>query len=134
MHVLGPDGRLHLRSRQAAPLAGQQRHRRARMEGNTAYFPQINMRSLLADYLTHGHGMGLDGNLVGHGAGGAEQAGFEAEAGSRFGLQGPHSGVFLVHVVADSGVEHGFQHGGSGARNGIGAQVDGGRIHGCKKR
>ncbi|GAC1592690.1 MAG: hypothetical protein NVS3B25_13550 [Hymenobacter sp.] len=127
VHVLGPNGGFDLCGREAAPVAGQQRHRGARVEGNAAHFPQVHVGRLLADNLAQRLGVGLDGNLVGHGARGAKQAGFEAEAGGGHFLEAAHGGVFFVHVVADGGREHGRQHRRRRARYGIGAQVDEGQ-------
>ena len=59
---------------------GCQRHRRTGVKGNAAHFPQVHVGRLLANHFAQRLGVGLDGNLVGHGAGGAEQASLHPEA------------------------------------------------------
>jgi hypothetical protein len=68
--------------------------------------------------------MGFDGDLVGHGAGGAEQARFQTEQGGGFLFQGQHAGVFGENIVANGGLHHGLQHGRSGPGKRIAAQIN----------
>ena len=68
--------------------------------------------------------MQVDGDLIAHRAGGDEERGLEAEAGSGFFLECPHCRVFAIDVVTHLCRRHRLAHRRIGPGHRIGTQIN----------
>lgn len=125
VRVVGLDRRLDGGQRQGAVGGLRQRLRldRAEHRGATALVA-IGVGVHADDVFVAARAVAQQGDQVGLGAAGQEQARLETEVGGQAAFQGDDGGVLAVDVVADLGVGHGGPHGRGRAGDGVAAQVD----------
>ena len=68
--------------------------------------------------------MGEQGNQVGLGSAGHEQAAGETQIGGEAILQGAHAGILAIDIITDWRRCHGRAHGRAGLGDSVAAQVD----------
>jgi hypothetical protein len=71
-----------------------------------------------------GFGVGADGNLIRHGAGGDVDGILDSQEQGYFGFQFFHGGVVTIDVIAYGGAGHGFAHSFCGLAAGVAAEID----------
>jgi len=92
--------------------------------GDSAGFIYINVGGLIEQDGIAGFGVGADGDLIRHGAGGDVDGVFYTEERGYFGFQFFHCGVVTIDIIADGGAGHGFAHGFGGLAASVAAEID----------
>jgi hypothetical protein len=124
MHVINPDGRLHLRRIENSSISGDAEELNAGEHGPCTPLEVHGVGTRLDNHLIPGLSLRLDGQLIGHGPGGHEESGLFAEHLGSFFLEGIDRWVFSEDIVSHNGGKHGSTHFGGRLSYRITAQVD----------
>lgn len=123
---VGADGKVDVVGVEEPVLAGEGADHDAREGGGAAGLVMDDVAVGVGDDFVARLGLGADGGLVGHGAGGDEAGGFFAEESGKLFLESQDGGIIAEDIVADVGVGHDLAHGCGGAGDGVAAKVDDG--------
>ncbi len=124
VHVhLGLDQAVHVVGAEAAVGVAPGADLHAGVEGNAAALVVVDVGQMGANNLVAGARVDVDGDLVRHGAGGAEEARFLAKAFGSKGFQAFDGGVIAQYVVAHGSGGHSGVHGGGRSGDRIGSKV-----------
>ncbi len=106
---------------------GSSRHALVEQAGERgrAPFRRVHVGCGFQHHLLAALGLRQDGQQVGHGAAGHEQAGLFAQEIGHRGFQFAYGGIAIQAVIADRGGAHPLVHGCGGMGDRIAAQVDG---------
>ena len=106
------------------PARAGDRELHAGERGAGAALVEDDVRALADDHLVAGARVQRDGELVAHRAGRHEERRLLADERGDLLLERANARVLAEDVVADLGARHDLAHGGSRARDGVGAEID----------
>ena len=121
----------HIRPLKSTIVSLEKAHGCAGISGNSSTFVIVDVGLAIAHHFISGPHMHIDCDLICHCSRRTVQSGFMAEHGSASLLQFQRCRIFGENVIPGFGLMHGFEHRCRWPCNGVGAQIDGGFIHGA---
>jgi hypothetical protein len=124
MHVVNPDGRLHLNGLEDSSISWDTQELNPRDHGSGAPFEVHSVGPGLDDHFISRLGVGFDGQLIGHRPRGYEEGGLLAQEPRGFFLKGIDSRVFPKDIISHRCRKHGLAHIGSWFRYRVTTKVN----------